>query len=194
MGNLAAAYDIMVHCNGNKIRIPNVDPTGYTYISLLFDVTEKALSKMPGNVNMVMQMRCEVPGKNCMMDVNDDDSVTEMFKIHKSKLVINLHVSDMEIILVDEENTLVNVREMNKKDNLGIEQIPSKAVVVDIGQLDDNYGDSSSDSLWKHNLHSDTDEELDDDRAVDEYSEERNTNCYDFEDNEGIVVVPDSDN
>ena len=133
MENLAAAYDIMVHCNGSKIKIPNVDPTGYTYISLLFDVTEKTMSKMLGNVNMLMQMRCEVPGKNCMMDVNDDDSVTEMFKIHKSKLVINLHVSDMEIILVDEENTLVNVREMNKEDNLCIEQIPSNAVIIDIG-------------------------------------------------------------
>ena len=109
---------------------------------------------------MIMQMRCEVPGKNCMMDVNDDDVVTEMFKIHKSKLIINLHESDMKIILVDEDNTSVNVTEMNKEDNLGIEHIPSKAVVVDIGQSDDNYGDSSSDSSWKHNLHSDTNEEV----------------------------------
>ena len=97
------------------------------------------------------------------MDVNDDDSVTEMFKIHKSKLVINLHVSDMEIILANEKNTLVNVRVMNKEDNLGIKQIPSRAV-VDLGELDDDYGDSSSDSSWKHNLHSDIEEEVVDER------------------------------
>ena len=162
MGTLATAYNIMVHSNGNKIRIPQVDPTGYTYINLLFDVTEKALSKMPGNVNVLMQMRFEIPKKHCMMN-NDDDSVAEMFKIHKSKLVINLHVSDMEIILADEENISVNVRVMNKEDNLGIEQIPSRAV-VDLGESDDDYGDSSSDSTQKHNLRSDTEEEVVDER------------------------------
>ena len=60
--------------------------------------------------------------------------------------------------------------------------------------MDDNYGDSSSDSSWRHNLHVDIDEELDDDRAVDAYSEDSNTNFSDFEDNEALVVVPDSDN
>ncbi|XP_027152483.1 uncharacterized protein LOC113752574 [Coffea eugenioides] len=93
MGNLAAAYDIMVHCNGNKIKIPNVDSTGYMYISLLLDVTKKALSKMPGNVNMFI----------------------------------------------------------------------------------------------------DTDEEVVDDRAVDAYSEDSDTNFSDFEDNEALVVVPDTE-
>ncbi|XP_027169607.1 uncharacterized protein LOC113769350 [Coffea eugenioides] len=193
MGSIAAAYDIVVHCNANKIRIPNVDPSGYSYINLLFDVTEKALSKISGNVNMIMQMRCEIPGKNCTMDVNDDYSVSEMFKIHQSKPVINLHVSDMEIIPVDEENNLVNPTTVNMQDTLVISKQNKKTVAIDVDISDDQYGDSSSDSSWRHNPCSDNEDELVLDRVSNDDSEESDTNFSDFEDNEMEIVVPDSE-
>nr|XP_027067722.1 uncharacterized protein LOC113693372 [Coffea arabica] len=112
MGTLAAAYDIVVHYNANKIRIPN--------------------------------MRCEIPEKNCTMDVNDD-------------------------------------------------YLNNKTVGVEVDISDDEYEDSSFDSSWRYNMHSDNKDEVVLDRASNDDSEVSDTKFSDFEDNEAEIMVLDSE-
>mgnify|MGYP004713505121 CR=1 FL=1 len=186
------AYDIVVHYKGRKLKIPNVDPNGYLYINLLYDVAEKALSEMPGNANMMIHMRHEIPGTCEMRDANDDNAVVEMFKMHQSGIVINLHVYDMEIIPSKPDGPLNHNNVQNTQENLGIEQTYER-VVVDLGNSDDEFEDSSSEESWKHVLDNDNEGDIDDDRVSVESSDLSDTNFSDFEENEDCEVVPDSE-
>ena len=76
---LFSAYDIAVHYEEKQVRIPNVDPISYCYINLLFDVAEKVFSEVPGHLNKLIHIRCQIPKTDHMFDITDDDSVSEMF-------------------------------------------------------------------------------------------------------------------
>ena len=55
------AHDIVIHYLGKASRIPNIDPDKYSYIDLLNDASEIALNAMPGNLNLLLHMRCLIP-------------------------------------------------------------------------------------------------------------------------------------
>ena len=75
---LFSAYDIAVHYEEKQVRIPNIDPIGYCYLNLLFDVAEKVFGEVPGHLNKLIHMRCQIPKTGCMFDIVDDDSVSNV--------------------------------------------------------------------------------------------------------------------
>ncbi|XP_027066452.1 uncharacterized protein [Coffea arabica] len=99
----------------------------------------------------------------------------------------------MDIIPADEENNLVNPTTVNMQDTVVISKQNKKTVAVEVDISDDEYGDSSSNSSWRHNLHSDNEDELVLDRVSNDDSEDSDTNFSDFEDNEAEILVPDSE-
>ena len=48
-----------------------------------------------------------------MCDINDDDTVVDMFKMYRFEIVINLHVYDMKIISTKHGNTNANKNVQN---------------------------------------------------------------------------------
>ena len=98
----------------------------------------------------------------------------------------------MEIIPADEKNSLMNSTGVNMQDNLGIEQ-NTRITCVDLGVSDEEYGDFSSDSSWKHNLHSDSEDKVVPERVSNDDCEDSDTNFSEFEDNEADIVVLDSE-
>ncbi|XP_027082479.1 uncharacterized protein [Coffea arabica] len=80
------------------------------------------------------------------------------------------------------------------QDTLVISKQNNKTVAIEVDISDDEYGDSSSDSSWRHNMHSDNKDELILDRVSNDDSEDSNTNFSDFENNEVEIMVPDSEN
>ena len=99
----------------------------------------------------------------------------------------------MDIIPADDENNLVNPTTVNMQDTVVFSKQNKKTVAVEVDISDDEYGDSSSDSSWRHNPYSDNEDELVLDRVSNDDSEENDTNFSDFEDNEMEIVVPDSE-
>ncbi|XP_071918934.1 uncharacterized protein [Coffea arabica] len=93
----------------------------------------------------------------------------------------------------DEENNLVIPTTENMQDTLVISKQNNKTVAIEVDISDDEYGDSSSDSSWRQNLHSDNEDELVLDRVSNDDSEDSDTNFSDFEDNEAEIMVPDSE-
>ena len=85
------AHDTVIHYMGRKCRIPNVDPDKYSYIELLNDVVEKALNQFLGNLNILLHIWYVIPRGLGFLDIIDDKSVLEMFKLHENDLIINLH-------------------------------------------------------------------------------------------------------
>ena len=176
---------------GRKTRIPNVDPQRYSYMQLLNDVAKRVLSDMPGNVNLLLHMRCGIPKTICSMDIIDDQSVKEMFQVHKSELVINLFVLDMDSIPNEVGN---NLNGQSFQENLRIDNKAGRQIeYFQNSGDDDEYYDSSSDESWKHHLGSDKEDGLDDDRVSLASSDSSDLNFSDFEENEDDDIVPDSD-
>nr|XP_027120629.1 uncharacterized protein LOC113737633 [Coffea arabica] len=185
---LFPAYDIVVHYEEKQVRIPNVDPIDYFYINLLFDVAEKVFSEVPGHLNKLIHMRCQIPKTDRMFDITDYDNVREMFSMHKSGRMINVHVLDMDVIPSQKANQM-NENGHNTDLNLG-EKGKDKVSVVAIDDSEDEYSDSSSDSSWLHSMDSDNEKDLD----VDSDSGESDMSFSDFDDNEEGDLVPDSEN
>ncbi|XP_071939015.1 uncharacterized protein [Coffea arabica] len=185
---LFSAYDIAVHYEEKQVKIPNIDPIGYCYLNLLFDVAEKVFGEVPGHLNKLIHMRCQIPKTDRMFDISDDDSVHEMFEMHKCGRMINVHVQDMDVIpsykanQINENghNTDLNLREKGK----------DKVCVVAIDDSEGEYSDSSSDSSWLHSMDSDNEKDLD----VHSDSGESDMSFSDFDDTEEGALVPYSEN
>ncbi|XP_071922848.1 uncharacterized protein [Coffea arabica] len=176
---------------GRKTRISNVDPQRYSYMQPLNDILEQALSDMPENVNLLLHMRHGIPKAIGSMDIIDDQSVKEMFKVHKSELVINLFVLDMDIIPNEVGN---NLNGQSFQENLGINNNAGRQIqYFQNSGDDDEYYHSCSDESWKHHLGSDKEDGSDDDRVSLASSDSSDLNFSDFEENEGDDIVADSD-
>lgn len=80
-------HDIVIHYQGR-----------YSYIELLNDVAEKIINELPSNINVLLSIRCAISRTFTFMNVSSDASVTEMFSIHVNASIINLYVSDMNIM------------------------------------------------------------------------------------------------
>ena len=89
---------------GNKVRISNVYPKSYQFIDLLSDATSKAMNDLPRNLNLLLHMKCGISRTTNFMDITDDKSILDMFKLHDKDLVINLHVPHQDIIPRTKEN------------------------------------------------------------------------------------------
>ena len=125
------------------------------------------------------------------MDIIDDQSVKEMFKVHKSELVINLFVLDMDIIPNEVGN---NLNGQSFQENLGINNNAGRQIeYFQNSGDDDEYYHSSSDESWKHHLGSDKEDGSDDDRGSLASSDSNDLNFADFKENEDGDVVPASD-
>lgn len=61
---------------------------------------------MFGNLNVLLHMRCGIP-KTFDYMINDK-SVLEIFRVYEKKLVINLSVSHMDIILLEDGDILIH--------------------------------------------------------------------------------------
>ncbi|KAL3532631.1 hypothetical protein ACH5RR_006152 [Cinchona calisaya] len=83
---------------GKKIRIPDVDPDRYSYIELLNDVAENVLHELPGNLNIVLNIRCGIPRSFATIDITNYETILQMFKVHEKELIINLYVFHMNAI------------------------------------------------------------------------------------------------
>ena len=55
------AHDQVMHYNGRKTRLPNVNSTRHTYINMPNGVSKKNLNRTPGNMNILMDKRCTIP-------------------------------------------------------------------------------------------------------------------------------------
>ena len=75
-------HDIVLHCRGTKVWIPNINSQNYLFINLPNDVAEKALHEMPGNVNLLLHMRCAITGTEAYIDVNDDETVHDLCNVY----------------------------------------------------------------------------------------------------------------
>ena len=89
---------------GNTVRMFNVYPKSYQFIDLLSDVTSKAMNDLPRNLNLLLHMKCGISRTTNFMDITDDKSILDMFKLHDKDLVINLHVLHQDIIPRTKEN------------------------------------------------------------------------------------------
>ena len=150
---------------GRKVRVPNVDSNSYLYIDLLNDVVEKALHEMLGNVNLLLHMRYEIPGTDEYLNVNDDQFVVEMFKLHQSHVVINVQVFNMDIIPPEQSDNFLNRNPVNGHENLGIETIGrgKNVKIDDINYETEEYGyDFTSDDSWKQGWDSNNEDDLGD--------------------------------
>nr|XP_027101691.1 uncharacterized protein LOC113722614 [Coffea arabica] len=190
MGRIIA-HDILVHYMGNTVRIPNVDPKNYQYIDLLGDVTDKAMNDLPGNLNMLVHMKCAIPRTTSFMDISSDKSVLDMFKLHENDLVINLYLLHLDIIPTTEENMVEdrNNQLIVAQKDIGIENAPIP--VVD-SEGDDEIYASSSDDSWKDDIDSDLEDVIAEDRALISSSDKDENDLSDYEEIEDAQVVPDS--
>nr|XP_027096179.1 uncharacterized protein LOC113716076 [Coffea arabica] len=191
MGRIIA-HDIVVHYMGNTVRIPNVDPKNYQYIDLLGDVTDKAMNDLPGNLNMLVHMKCAIPRTTSFMDISSDKSVSDMFKLHEQDLVINLYLLHLDIIPTTEENMVDNRNNQlqDAQKDKGIEKAP--ILVVD-SEGDDEIYASSSDDSWKDDMDSDLEDVIAEDRALISSSDKEENDLSDYEEIEDAQVGPDSE-
>ncbi|XP_027075839.2 uncharacterized protein [Coffea arabica] len=76
---LFSTYNIAVHYEEKQVKIPNIDPIGYCYLNLLFDVAEKVFGEVPGHLNKLIHMRCQIPktdqkkDKVCVVAIDDSE-------------------------------------------------------------------------------------------------------------------------
>lgn len=104
-----SAHDIVVHYMEKKAKILNVNLDVYYYIDLLNDLCEKALNQMPGHLNALLHMRCVIPKTLDCINVCDDKSVLQMFKVHEKEVVISLYVSHIDIIPPEDVDSQVRI-------------------------------------------------------------------------------------
>lgn len=79
-----------------------------------------------------------------------------MFKIHQSQLVINMHVFDMDIIPPHEGATGIHKNIVNDKENLQVDNIGrGKDAVHEISENEEDCYDSSSNESWKNGVNND---------------------------------------
>ena len=125
-------HDIVLHCGGTKVLIPNVDPQNYMFINLLSDVAKKALHEMPRDANLLLHMRCAIPRIEGYNDMNDDEVVHEMFKVHQGQLVINIQVFNMDNIPAKQGDMLLSKNIVGDHENLGIpnKHVASKKLII----------------------------------------------------------------
>ncbi|KAL3534431.1 hypothetical protein ACH5RR_002892 [Cinchona calisaya] len=148
---------------------------------------------MPRNVNLLLHMRCSIPRTFGHLNVTDDNSVLEMFKVHKNELVINLHAFHMDIIPGDVDE-IVNNYFGDGQENLGIENnVARQGEEFDRIEEENELYDSSSDESWMHALDTDEELEVSDEVLSVSSSNKSDINFSDFEENEDADVVPDSE-
>ena len=71
------------------------------------------MNDLPGNLNILLHMKCEIPRTTCFMNITTNKSVFVIFKLHEKDLVVNLFVLHLEIIPTTEENTVENNQTKN---------------------------------------------------------------------------------
>ena len=189
-------HDIVLHCMGRKVRVAKVDPKSYMYIDLLNDVAEKALQEMPGNVNLLVHMRCEIPGTAEYLDVNDDQSVAEMFKVHQSHVVINIQVLEMDIIPAEQSDSFLNRNVVNEHENLRTEKT-GRGKNIEVHELncetEEYICDSTSDDSWNQGWDSNNEDNLGDEHWSVSQSDSSDDDFSDFDDKKNEDIVPDSE-
>nr|XP_027101234.1 uncharacterized protein LOC113720767 [Coffea arabica] len=189
-------HDIVVHCMGRKVRVAKVNPKSYMYSDLLNDVAEKALQEMSGNVNLLVHMRCEIPGTAEYLDVNDDQSVAEMFKVHQSHVVINIQVLEMDIIPAEQSDSFLNRNVVNEHENLRTEKT-GRGKNIEVHELncetEEYISDSTSDDSWNQGWDSNNEDNLGDEHWSVSQSDSSDDDFSDFDDKENEDIVPDSE-
>nr|XP_027118313.1 uncharacterized protein LOC113735512 [Coffea arabica] len=189
--SLVVAHDIVVRYNGRGTRIPNVDLGKYSYIELLNDVCEKALHKLPGNLNYLLHMRCGISRSATTMDVNTDKAVMEMFKVHDNELVINLFVDHMDVILFNMPEVNNNNNFGGGQENLGIEETTGN-VEPNLQNIerDDEVFISSDDDSWLYEANNDKEDSLSNCSEVHESFDRSDIAFSDYEVNdEGDIIL-----
>ena len=192
-------HDIVLHCGGTKVRISNINPEKYTFINLLNDVAEKALHELPGNINLLVHMRCAIPGTEAYIDVNDDEAVHDMFSVYEGQPVINIEVFNMDIIPTEQPVMLLrkidgeseHIEIQNKHSALAADE--QNVHVID--SQDEGYGgESSSDESWKQGFDDDNEDDIGDELMVLSENSSSDESFQNLDDNEtGDLIVPDSE-
>nr|XP_027120446.1 uncharacterized protein LOC113737406 [Coffea arabica] len=167
-------HDIVLHCMGRKVRVAKVNPKSYMYSDLLNDVAEKALQEMSGNVNLLVHMRCEIPGTAEYLDVNDDQSVAEMFK---SDSFLNRNV-------VNEHENL-RTEKTGRGKNIEVHELKS--------ETEEYICDSTSDDSWNQGWDNNNEDNLGDEHWSVSQSDSSDDDFFDFDDKENEDIVPDSE-
>ncbi|KAL3529565.1 hypothetical protein ACH5RR_008887 [Cinchona calisaya] len=88
-------YGITLHHLNKEFPLRNIDPDRYSYIDLLADVSEKALNHVSGGLNIMIVLSCDIPSSVGRMEVNNDNDVLEMFKLHRRSGCINVYVREL---------------------------------------------------------------------------------------------------
>ncbi|KAL7213077.1 hypothetical protein ACSBR2_015727 [Camellia fascicularis] len=83
-------HDILVHFNGSVSHILNVNPYKYNYMQLLADACEAALTNVPGNFGVGLNLYFTNTHTKSKMEVKSDQDVIEMFSSKYGTKVINI--------------------------------------------------------------------------------------------------------
>ena len=188
------AHDFVVHYNGRRIRIPNIDPDRYFYIELLNDICEKALHELPRNLNYLLHMRCGIPRSAATMDVNTDKAVMEMFKVHENESVINLFVDHMDVIPFNMPKMNNNNNFGGGQENLGIKETAGN-IEPNLQNIerDDEVFISSDDDSWMYEANTDKEDSLSNCSEVHESFDMSDIAFSDYEVNDKGYIIPNSE-
>ncbi|KAL7167417.1 hypothetical protein ACSBR2_037971 [Camellia fascicularis] len=83
-------HDILVHFNGFVSHILNVNPYKYNYMQLLDDACEAALTNVPGNFGVGLNLYFTNTHTKSMIEVKSDQDVIEMFSSNYGTKMINI--------------------------------------------------------------------------------------------------------
>ena len=124
------------------------------------------------------------------MDIIDDKSVLDMFKLHEKDFVINLYVVHMDVFRTTEDNTLENNQIGHEQENLGLQNNP---IHVQDSKGDNEIYDSNSNNSWMTDLDSDLEDVIAEDRVSITSSEQSDIDMSNYEDNKDGIIVLDSE-
>ncbi|KAL3529886.1 hypothetical protein ACH5RR_009208 [Cinchona calisaya] len=149
-----------------------MDPDRYSYIELLNDVAENVLHELPRNLNIVLNIRCGIPRSFATIDITNDETILQMFKVHEKELIINLY--DIHVNAIPPNDIPPNPNFGHDEENLGIRNRPrNQEDRIYLNEMEDEcFLSSSDDDSWMKVLNSDYYKENDEDEiAVDSESE-----------------------